>query len=761
MSLINNYSIKYQSRPIKIAYLVKDAVDAVRAGEFLSCVWGGNGSIILPIGRNKKSIQEMKGALLRHEPDVVIHHKSQISAAIELVLNELPAILLPLEQKEISMFIEGNSFIRFYGSRLINHLTTIDNLDDLYSVCKDRMIEKVLEYQGSKNDSSSASKIELYERLLLQVVQIKTNANAQNHIRRGISVSMADMFVDSDSFLYIYLVDGGISDVYSLAGLWNDSIIWQQNKFLLPKDEFFRYAHETLTIIKQCLPRFQYLRIVVRCRKREAVEYHRLLSEEINNSELGLTVDVVYDGHISHAGANHPTYGQNEYQSYRDTELTGYVPLQCSVPEIFHGTDHAYAVEATINRNGQEVALPYDKESGDILTLGSEWLERIQFKPERFSAQNIVKVRSTRRGFAFIYSEMNREKKKNNAGIWLEADKTVIAAYFKYRGLTLKENPAGQYASIVANRIAKYSSSENRILDLNIARSLIKSAKNKTSIYPLTFAKVIGNYNEIYNDKLNDSRIKSGLKVLVKAGLVHVGVVTQCEYCSYEDWYSLKDHGEIVECTCCSEQTVISIDRMFSYRASELLLKLNDHGGYAVVNAYFVLKNHHEGMFLNIGSEVVRASESKPFCDLDIVQFRSTGLVTIECKDYYTLEIELLRKDLAKAVRSAIAVNAKTAILYVRTPKTIEDNILIEIQDLCLSEQELQFYIIINDDIYIPHPKAKNTKVEVRKYSSIKTYYQSSADNIVGKYHRNHGIGGFEKYFDLVKISELVKTDLS
>lgn len=732
-------TLKLNSRPLKYVYLVRDREEFLDAVALYTQVWGGVVNVILPIPNGDAEISDFKTTLQWINPDYIFVPREGLPPQVSQVLDQLPVLLRPISRDEVQKHINGSrdDLLRLFGG-VISRMETI--LPIIYpeglKESKIRLIEegtsydfelavqtgtptqKFQNYLGQRLGATTYSRpTDIKELLRLSLVISKyLNPIRLTMDRTGTRFELFHsylMMVDDPETLCIFLDDGQSIDV--AAAFWNTRWSFPANKVILPKDGFLNDLESLVSLIVQFIPFIRAVYITVASTPDDATVMHENLKSVFATAGHEILIKICYS-EFKFDSIIGSLYSGEKTNFTRSIGGNGSVRFAPSTPVGHTNTEFTFGYTAEVKfESGSKFFSPNTRKNSILLTNELWRIEYAENDKEDFGElwlRRDLPVRATPKGITGI-TLPGRE-----ACFYIHPDEVVISTQLKEAGLEVKLNKHTRYAQGLVKRlnglgevVSLFNNGGSEIIAALVARRAEQQGLYRDGI----IAFLERNYgwgkkqiNEILNQKLSP---------LLASGLIRRGYPLQCPNCNLQDWFSLEEISEFVECRGCAENFQTPLHGLqFTYKPNELVARLVQEGGLVVLMTAALFRKIPSSTsgFIQFGGDIFRAGSKTNFAEIDLFWLAEDTLVISECKslfvssdkaDQHQTDERLadIQKSVEKNIDVAVLINARVLILSVST-NLVDLSKLFEIVDNVApkaKENNVGLHLAINGKLFV------------------------------------------------------------
>jgi hypothetical protein len=763
-------SVTLEGRAPLLAYAARDRADLHNAMRFFTHAWGGNMAVLLPAPTNNDQLMAFKLAVERADPDVLLIDGAtfaQIGLEVSAELQALAQPLYVISADQMKQHETGMPFRLRSAGELVHPATVISSKrpdgtpNSNLRLCRvEGAFAETLRIVAGETSATYAdwlvnahsaqwlrAPIDLGELINLQfLLRDKfTLRDLAGYSTRASAAASSDSaffsplngILESQESVHLFLDDG--ADLSVPMAYWNSSRASRALKLLLPLEAFARDPRAVLDAVRASTSINDILCIASVSRERAET-----LHASITQAADGKPVRVIHgEGFVYHVSRIRGTYGTPQSATFA---VGGKRTLRFAPPPPAHAVaDLAFAFDAEISIEGVKLSLPRTKISS--ILLGNElwrvdrWARNENGIGNGWLAGSAVRAKPD--GVAGL------TKLGSEVALHLHVAEDVIRFHLHPRGIQLRQNPNTRFALGVQRR---FGGLPNTLALVRGGGSLLmKALRSKTPPPGFKRSAIVQRLRSEFGlttDKAKDT--VASLDKLAGAGLVRRGLWLRCPECDLEDWYSVDDLREWMECIGCGVRFQLSTSGRgtdWVYRPNELAQRFLDAGGHAVLTTAAMLDQLAGGHLIQLGGCLHRGEDDAPFAEADVLDISESGLWLVECKDYDDLTVEKYLEQVATSADRLLAaakeVGAVVALLGI-TSRKWDDRLfqLVQERAATASANQIGVHLFLNEAL---HPAGATSAVEMRgrARNQFSTRPELTQMEIVGALPSGTAFGGW------------------
>lgn len=685
-------TLKLNSRPLRLIYLIRSRQDLINAVTLYTHVWGGAANGILPIPENDLEADTLKLTLKYIDPDYILVPRKGIPSYVSQVLEQSPALQSPIGDEEVQQHVNGPkpNLLRLHGGTL-SHIGLL--LGRLHPNGLDKSNIRIVEPGGPFNLEialQGGAPTQVYRDYLVQ--QLAGEVFSSPHtIEQLIKVSLLlprfnnptslTMIETRQSWealqpyivwttdretLCLFLDDG--QDIGVATAFWNYRWLFRENKLFLPREKFLIDVATHASLIVEIMPSIRAVFVTTPIDREGALALYSTVKNAFAAAGREVLVKVFYrdfrfdslQGAVSCGGT---------FNFTRQIVPDGSIRFDLPVPFGHENTDLTFGYDAEVKFvSGRRFSIAATPAASVLLTNELWRIERAENNQDDLGElwlRRDFPIRATVKGITGT-AVAGRECR-----LYIPADDVVITRQLKDAGFEVKTNKHTRYAQGFVKRFGGFEKTRLFVNQggLNII-SVLRHPQAKEG--GLNFQQIVEftSQHGISKEKARNL-LEQQLPLLLSSGLVRRGYSLRCSHCDLTDWYSIEDVGEFVECLGCAESFQLSLKKPeFAYKPNELAARFVEEGGQAVLMTADILWQIEPSTFIKFGGDILRPSEQRPFAEVDLFWVTGDAFILAECKSYHDIkqeEIAKIKDSLEKNLQVATLINAQVVILGVVT----------------------------------------------------------------------------------------------
>jgi hypothetical protein len=763
-------TVTLEGRAPLLGYAARDRADLLNAMRFFTHTWGGNMAVLLPCPTNDDELTAFKLALERADPDVLLiggetlaEIDPQIGAGLQDLAQPLYAISPDqMRQHETVMRFRlrsagelahpasvlsserpdgtRNSNVRLCRAEGAFAETLRLVAGETSATYSDWLVEAhSAQWLRAPVDLSELVNIEFVLRgklTLRDLAGYRTHANATSSVDSAFLSPLSGM-LESEESVHLFLDDG--TDLSVPMAHWNSSRASRALKLLLPLDAFTRDPRGVLDAVRASTSINDVLCVAHVSRER-AEKLHASIVAVVD----GKPVRVIYgDGFVYHVSRIRGAYGtpQSATLAIGAKRTLRFV----APPPVHAAADVAFAFDAEISIEGTKLSLPRTRISS--LLLGNEL-----WRLDRW-ARNEGGV-----GNGWLTGSAVRARPEGAAGVTklggevtlhLHTAEDVIRYHLHPRGIQLRQNPNTRFALGVQRRFGGLSDTLALVRDGgSLLMKALRSEEPPPGFKRSAIVQRLQSDFGLTADKAKGT--VASLDRLAGAGLVRRGLWLRCSECDLEDWYSVDELREWMECSGCGVRFQLSTSGRgtdWVYRPNELAQRFLDAGGHAVLTTAAMLDQLGGGHLIQLGGCLHRGDADAPFAEADVLDISESGLWLVECKDYDDLTVAKYLGQVAASVdrllSAAKEVGAVVVLLGI-TSRNSDQRLFELVQQRVATARtdQIGVHLFLNEGL---HPDGEMNPVDMRGLSRNQLSLRPALAQmeIVGAFPSGTAFGGW------------------
>ncbi len=725
-------TLKLNSRPLKLAYLVRTSEDLFNSISLYTHLSGGAANYILPLPDNNDEMVDLKNSLQNIDPDYILIPDNE--KLLTDLGNQLSAPQRKISYSAIQSHINGHDLYRFPSGDL-NHIIPV--ISALFQDGINRQIGLV----APSSDIATALNYGLPTQNYRQYLCTKYGAsifrrpsNMQEEIQLKLTVSRKSSLFDltlakisrkwngldseitetnDPETLCLFL--GNEHDIDVCTAFWNTRWIYSRNKIFLNKETFLIDISSYINLITEGMPLVRAVAVFVKSSYEEAKDIYHAIKQSFSSTDRNLCVRVQYSGlkyKFSHGKLSFDEPNTFTRQIYLDSSVR-FTPN----PPLGHGKDMLFGFDAEVTfSSGFNLSLPSTNKMSELLSNEIERLKWIEDHGSAFHRKESI-VRSADKGITGI------TKGGLECRLYIHPNDIFVNNHLKAFGFEVRLNKLTQYAQGFIKKLGGLNKARKLVAEGGLR---IISVLNDTKAYEagLEIGKMKGGLSTVLNNEQAQDLISNYLPEMLASGLVRRGYPLTCTHCDLKAWYSIEIIREFIECVGCAESFQLKIEKIpFAYKPNELASRFLKEGGQAVLTTANVLYQIDRSALLTFGGDLLKIGEKKNFAEADLLWLSRDIFAIAECKCRYNKldDMEEIRVSLTKNLETAVQIGAQVVFLGIYT--NLEDNEVLFDLVRSLSEyskeKKVALHLIINSDLYLWGEKEKKV-TEILDMSNLR-----------------------------------------
>ena len=739
-------TLKLNSRPLRLVYLVRNQEDLINAVKLYTHVWGGAANAILPIHEGELEIKAFCSALNSINPDYILTSAESIPSQVSEVLEQLPARQIPVWSEKLEKHTSDSELIRLstgtlstalYNGRLSHirrvlrqlHPTPVTNIP-IHLVEPGSQYEFELALQGGFPSQSYEDFLKKHfgasvllspqnpEQLVKCSLLLSGYFNAAslsiNQVRRANhegSIWMVD-----EKILHLFLNDNEKVDV--ACAFWNCRRFSQlYNKLFLPREEFSKNINSYIALITEAMPSIELVLVTTLLKNQnDALALGTEIKEAFATVGRDIPVTIFYCNFRFNliqgtAYLGKPTTTTQVITSDRSIRFSPPVPPGHENIDFIFG----YDAEVTL-ASGRQLFMPATPSGAILLSNRPERIEYAEIHQdhrEKESLRRETPVRSLTKGVTGTALE------EREVRVYIPTDEAVIKQQIKDADLIVQPSEHTKYTKGCIKRLGDFQNAINLLSQkgADILSALVNQESNREEPE---------NYKELgWNDIkkfLQQKRhwtanevsgtLKQKLKLFLSTGFIRRGYFLKCNTCGFRNWYSIDEVREIVECRGCAEKNQLPLDKQFSYKLNELSYQIVKAGEIAVFMTASILYKIDSSSFLEFGGKLFHPNQAKNFVEIDLFCVTEDTFILAECKsinkikdrDKLDKKVDSIKEQLERNVEAATLLNAQVVVLGIASeipelPQLLQAAVA-EVAEKA-EEKQVGVHLVLNWKLYL------------------------------------------------------------
>lgn len=692
-------SLKINSRPPRLAYVIRNRADLLDGTRLLTHVWGGKADVLIPGPVTEEERSQLPAVLTEFDPDFILFGPGEVDSEMVGLLATLPCQKRQLRSQEANEYIEGLNPLLLGSGHVSDPFSVLhEQYPSGLQESRIRIIENGGPFEfftriawGDPSDSNAAwlhnsfaAKILRAPQDLDELVRSALVGNARvtpldvsiTSVFPHLSYKLFDGFTDpirgpltQNEHTAFFFLDNGHS-LSVCCAYWNARAAASSNKLLLPLDQFQNTIAQVLRAVRATRQVDNWI-FVAELDDAEADSMRNAINDAVRGEGLGGQVAVISAGF---------KYSVPPFRALSggSTSMTLAIGTEddvrfASPRPKYAPTSALFGFDAEVTRSdGEKLSLPITVDNALLLSNSAERLSRRDSNEGGLGAWWLrpgLPVRPRRDGIAAV-------SKSEEESIWyLPTAERIIQQALRSRGVNLSTNRNTRYAVGVANKLGGLDAAmaftrENGFSPLKplLSEGAVQSGLGTQKIQHLLQTE----YG--FSQEAAKKVMASHFPRLLETGLVRRGCALTCRHCDLTEWYGISDLREFVECVGCAEAFQLTGLRLdFFYRINELAKRMIREGGLAVFSTASALDAMGAGQNLHLGGNLTRISERGHFAEVDILSLNRDAFAIAECKDYADLTnrqfLTEVAESLAKTVAVAPIIGAQIVVLGITSAR--------------------------------------------------------------------------------------------
>jgi len=717
-------SVKLNSRPLKLVYLVRSQEHLFDAIALYTHVWGGGANYMLALPNNQEETQILEDSLQIINPDYIL-----IPTTEELLPNldkKIPARQLLISRHTVQQHIKGEDLYRFPTGNL-NHIINIINAYSPDDINNNKSAIGVVE-ATSRSDIDTAIQYGLPTKYYHEYLSshrgaktFSTPLTIQDNIKLslvfsgrislcqltlvGLSQSWDDLdlnILENNDPETVCLFLSSNQDIAIYTAFWNMRWIYPKNKILLNKEVFLQDISGCIYSIMQGIQSIRALSIFTNSSCDEARNIYHDIKQSLSNIDRDLCVRVQY------ANLRH-TFFTGRLSSDKPNTFTRQIYLDDSVrftpnSPLGHERQFLFGFDAEVTfSSGVKFSLPNTSAISNLLSNEMERISLAEKHGKAFFRQDSV-VRATDKGITGITIN------GTECRFYIHLDEIFVTHNLKSFGFQMKPNKLTQYAKGFIKKLGGFDEAR-KLVDqgcLEIISTLNSPKAHEAGLSIKMMKEILG--KSLRNAKKVKNILDKCIPEILSSGLVRRGYSLICCHCDLKAWYALDATKEFVECIGCAESFQLQVaDISFAYVPNELASRFFNEGGQAVLTTASILYQIDRSALLIFGGDLHGINdeicESRNFAEADLLWLSRNVFAIAECKCRYNKidNIVEIQDSLNRNLRTASQIGAQVVFLGIYTNLESFDHLfdLIESSLELSSEMNVALHLIVNSNLYL------------------------------------------------------------
>ncbi|MBE9127150.1 MULTISPECIES: hypothetical protein [unclassified Coleofasciculus] len=780
-------TLKLNSRPLHLVYLVRNREDLINAVTLYTHVWGGAANAIFPMPENEAEVDTLKCALESINPDYVLAPAPTegIPSGVIQVLEQLPVNHHSVSTRDIEQYINERRISDYNLFRLqtgtlatgvnharLSHIASI--LQRLYPTPLTDSIIRLIEpgslfdfelalqtgipsqtYQNFLREHFGATilpspqnptQLIKYSLLMAGTPRYKNPASLTLLEVKQLPLEVSPFQNVDEKLFHLFLSDG--EDISLASAFWNSRCfsLWH-NKLFLPKEAFLSNLEHHVALILEVMPSIEILFVTTPLDEDGA----RALGHELKNALAAvgrdIPVQVTYGNFRFNFLKGATSWGQPETMT-RTVTSDGSIRFSPPVPLRHENTDFFFGYDAEVTfASGRKFFMPATK-SGAILL--SYQLERIKYAEVHQDPNEIKYLRGNspvRAGFKGITGTALAGKE---CRAYIPTDEAVIERRIKDADLIVKFDEHTCYARGCIRCCGGFEET-TRLIDkhgADIISALVYQGGEWNTIL-----RFLGQQRRWTNQEKREL-LPQKLQLLLTSKLVYReysqdGYNLKCPTCNLEDWYSRGEIGESIECQGCGDRFQPPLREIPGiYKPNTLLTQFVENGGLAVLMTANILYQitFNQKAFKEFGGKLFHFDERDNFAEIDLFWLIKEVFILAECKSINKIDdkekldekINGIKEQLERYIKAATELDAQVVILGVVTDiPNLHQSLLSAVADIVETAKEkcIGVHLILNWKLYLwgTEEVAELWRITLNHLKVIETHTEPNQSVIVGQ----------------------------
>ncbi|MBD2743861.1 hypothetical protein [Coleofasciculus sp. FACHB-1120] len=769
-------TLKLNSRPLRLVYLVRNREDLINAVTLYTHVWGGAANPVLPIPENETEVDTFKLVLQWIDPDYIFVPREGISSDVDKVLEELPALKRPISNQEIQRHINGsNSDLLLLSNGTLSHMGFI--LPYIYPNLLNESGIRLIKPSGSfsfeialqtgvstqfyqdylvghlaaKVFSTPHTVEELIKVSLLTArLQSPVWLTMQRTTRRCDSLNHYIMETNDEETLCLFLDDG--KDIGIATAFWNCRWLFPHNKLFLPREAFLKDIESHVSLIVEFMHSIRALFVTTPIAREDALTLCNILKHAFAAAGREILVKVTYRDF--HFDAIPGTTSSGETLNFtRLITPDDSVRFEPPVPIGHEKTEFTFGYNAEVKLvSGRQLSMPSTQASSVLLT---NELWRIEFAESNKDNLGELWLRQDLTVRAAAKGVTGTALSGRECRFYIHLDNIVITRQLKDAGFEVRPNKHTRYAQGCIKRFGGFNNVINLInkQGADIIAALVTHKAEQGGLYRENLKSFLNKQRGL-SQKEADNVLTQKLPLLLENGLVRRGYSLCCPTCNLTDWYSLEEVREFIACRGCAENFQLPLHGLqFTYKPNELAARLVKEGGLAVLMTAALFNQIPRSGFIQFGGELLRLGEKTNFAEVDLFWLTGNAFIIAECKSYNNIDqqgIVEITDSLEKTLNVATLVDAQVVVLGVVTNSSNLSELFAVVADAAQKSKErgIGVHLALNGKL---HLWGSVDGIEPWKVRLEELQVDSSPPEeewSVGESPKSYGFGGLIESFD-------------
>ncbi len=739
-------TLKLNSRPLRLVYLVRNREDLINAVKLYTHVWGGAANAILPLPDDELEIKAFYSALNSINPDYILTSAESIPSQVSEVLEQLPALQIRVWSEKLEKHTSDSDLILLstgtlstglYNGRL-SHIrrvlrqlypTPVTNIP-IHLVEPGSPYEFELALQGGFPSQSYEDFLKKHfrasvllspqnpEQLVKCSLLLSGYFNAAslsiNEVRRV--NHEGSIWIVDNKILHLFLNENEKIDV--ACAFWNYRRFSQlYNKLFLLREEFSKDIKSYIALITEAMPSIELVFVTTLLKNQnDAIALGAEIKEAFATVNRDIPVTIFYGNFRFNfiqgaASLGKPTTTTQVITSDRSIRFSPPVPPGHENIDFIFG----YDAEITL-ASGRQLFMPATPSGAILLSNRSErieYAETHQDHQEKEYLRTQTPVRASAKGVTGTALE------EREIRVYIPTDEAVIKQQIKDAGLIVQSSEHTRYTQGCIKRIGGFQNAIN-LLDQKGADIISALVNQESNGEESEKYKELG-WNEIrrflqqkrhWTTNEVSGVLKQKLKLFLSTGFMRRGYFIECSTCNFSNWYSIDEVREIVECRGCAEKIQLPLDKQFSYKLNELPYQIVKTGELAVFMTASILYKIERSSFIEFGGKLFHPSENKNFVEIDLFCLIGNSFILAECKSINKIrnqnrlqeKVDEIKKQLERNVEAATLLNAQVVVLGVASeipelPQLLQAAVA-EVAEKA-EEKQVGVHLVLNWKLYL------------------------------------------------------------
>jgi hypothetical protein len=743
-------TLKLNSRPLRLVYLVRNREDLVSAVKLYTHVWGGMADAILPIPKDELEIEAFFSALKSINPDYILTSAESIPDYVYKVLKQLPILQIFIRSEKLEEHINGLDLILLRTGTLstglhngrLSHIRRI--LGQLHPTPTTDVPINFVEPGGSYGfelgllsgfpsqsyqdflkklfNANTLSSPQTTEQVIKSSLLLSGNLNPAflsiNQVK--LVNTEGSVWMVDEKILHLFLLED--EDINVACTFWNYRRFSERyNKLVFKQEDFLKDIKLYAELLIKAIPTFELLFVSILMKdEASALALGQQIQEAFSNIKQDIVVKVFYQNFRFNLIQGVASFGQPTTTTQAITSDYS-IRFSPSIPPGHENTEFIFSFDAEVTlASGRKLFMPPTLSSAILL---SNRLERIEYAKKHQDSQELKYLRGETPVRSAIKGTTGTTLAGKEARIYIPTDGTVISQQIRDAGLVVKLSEHTKYTQGCIKRLGGF---QNALTLLNqkgadILSALVDQESDREDLSKKQPpAQKIAEWTDIRKFLLENRRWKSEeisnlltkkLLILLSTEFVNRGYPLECSTCNFKNWYSIDEVKEIVECKGCTEKIQIPLDKQFSYKLNELAYQVIRTGGLAVLMTASILYKIDRSSFIEFGGKLFRSGEGKNFVEIDLFCLAENAFILAECKSINKVKnsrlnekVDKIKEQLEQNVEAAILLNAQVVILGVASEiPELPQLLLAAVEEVSerAAERQIGVHLILNWKLYL------------------------------------------------------------